>query len=81
MTKKAGEAQRKIAVHCAAGLGRAPFLVAIALIHAGMDNFEAVDLIRGVRRGAINTRQLDYILAYKVHAVMMSSQLCSIIHK
>jgi protein tyrosine phosphatase type 4A len=47
-------------------MGRAPFLVALALIYMGMDNYEAVDLIRGARRGAINTRQLDYILAYKV---------------
>eukprot|EP01036_Dinobryon_divergens_P027143 gene27143-35867_t len=38
-----------IAIHCVAGLGRAPVLVAIALIE----------------RGAINAKQLEYLAAYK----------------
>eukprot|EP00123_Amoebidium_parasiticum_P005790 comp16897_c0_seq1/m.15418 comp16897_c0_seq1/g.15418 ORF comp16897_c0_seq1/g.15418 comp16897_c0_seq1/m.15418 type:complete len:226 (-) comp16897_c0_seq1:722-1399(-) len=66
MKPKQGEdKQRMIAVHCAAGLGRAPFLVALALIQAGMDNYDCVKYIREVRRGAINKRQLDYILKFK----------------
>ncbi len=36
-----------IAVHCVAGLGRAPVLVAIALIEAGMKYEDAVEMIRG----------------------------------
>lgn len=36
-----------IAVHCVAGLGRAPVLVAVALIEAGMKYEDAVDMIRG----------------------------------
>lgn len=36
-----------IAVHCVAGLGRAPVLVAIALIEAGMKFEDAVEMIRG----------------------------------
>jgi protein tyrosine phosphatase type IVA len=35
-----------VAVHCVAGLGRAPVMVAIALIELGMKYEEAVETIR-----------------------------------
>jgi len=54
-----------IAVHCVAGLGRAPVLVAIALIEYGMDAVAAVSMIRNARRGAINAVQLAYLEGYK----------------
>lgn len=55
-----------IAIHCVAGLGRAPQMVAIALIEfAGMDPVEAVSFIRQRRRGAINEKQLLYLESYK----------------
>ncbi|GMI06851.1 hypothetical protein TrVE_jg13763 [Triparma verrucosa] len=55
-----------IAVHCVAGLGRAPVLVAIALIEfVGMDPVVAVDFIRKNRRGAINNKQLLYLERYE----------------
>ncbi len=55
-----------IAVHCVAGLGRAPVLVAIALIESGLEPLEAILVIRAARRGAINARQLAWLeLSYK----------------
>jgi len=54
-----------IATHCVAGLGRAPVLVAIALVECGMKYEDAVAYIRTRRRGAINAKQLDYLQKYK----------------
>jgi len=55
-----------IAVHCVAGLGRAPVLVAIALIEfARMEPEDAASLIRKHRRGAINGIQLAWLQKYK----------------
>ncbi|XP_032746307.1 protein tyrosine phosphatase type IVA 1-like isoform X1 [Rattus rattus] len=46
-----------IAVHCVAGLGRAPGLVALALIEGGMNYQDAVQFIRQNRHGAFNGQQ------------------------
>ena len=54
-----------VGVHCVTGLGRAPVLVAIALMELGMKYDEAVDAIRNRRRGAINAKQLDFLSKYK----------------
>ncbi|KAF9968371.1 Protein tyrosine phosphatase type IVA 1 [Mortierella alpina] len=54
-----------IAVHCVAGLGRAPLLVAIALMEAGMTADESIAYVRDRRRGAINSKQIKYIKDYR----------------
>jgi protein tyrosine phosphatase type IVA len=54
--------KKTIAVHCIAGLGRAPVLVAIALIESGMEAEDAIDHIRARRSYAFNTRQVSYLL-------------------
>jgi protein tyrosine phosphatase type IVA len=53
-----------IGIHCVAGLGRAPILVAIALIEDGMTPADAVQYIRKQRRGAINNNQLRWLRSY-----------------
>uniref|UniRef100_A0A8C8ZHT6 protein-tyrosine-phosphatase n=1 Tax=Prolemur simus TaxID=1328070 RepID=A0A8C8ZHT6_PROSS len=54
-----------IAVHCATGLGRAPVLIALALIEGGMKCEDAVQFIRQKRHGAFNSRQLLYLERYR----------------
>nr|CAH7735760.1 unnamed protein product [Callosobruchus chinensis] len=44
-----------VAVHCVAGLGRAPVMVALALIELGLKK----------RRGAINAKQLAFLEKYR----------------
>ena len=44
----------RIGVHCVAGLGRAPLLVALALVHKGCSRINAIELIRKNRPGSLN---------------------------
>lgn len=55
-----------IAVHCVAGLGRAPVLAALALVDIGLAPYEAVGWMRALRRGAINARQLAFVEEFAV---------------
>lgn len=55
-----------IAVHCVAGLGRAPILVAMALVEfAGLPALDAVGYVRERRKGAINQVQLNWLMRYR----------------
>ena len=62
-----------IAVHCLSGLGRAPVLVAIALIEAGLDPSHAIDLIRRNRQGALNQNQIRFLMEYRRKSVFNKS--------
>ncbi|XP_032016804.1 protein tyrosine phosphatase type IVA 1-like isoform X3 [Hylobates moloch] len=53
-----------IAVHCIVGLGRAPVLVALALIEGGMKHEDAVQFIGQKQRGAFKSKQLLYLEKY-----------------
>jgi protein tyrosine phosphatase type 4A len=50
-----------IAVHCAAGLGRAPVLVAVALIELEMSSLDAMAFVRSHRKGAFNSTQIAFL--------------------
>eukprot|EP00929_Paragymnodinium_shiwhaense_P075846 TRINITY_DN38836_c0_g1_i1.p1 TRINITY_DN38836_c0_g1~~TRINITY_DN38836_c0_g1_i1.p1 ORF type:complete len:173 (-),score=43.93 TRINITY_DN38836_c0_g1_i1:176-694(-) len=55
-----------VAVHCVAGLGRAPLMAAIALIEiAALHPMDAVETIRSRQKGAINAKQLKFLQSYK----------------
>eukprot|EP00931_Biecheleriopsis_adriatica_P103044 TRINITY_DN77936_c0_g1_i1.p1 TRINITY_DN77936_c0_g1~~TRINITY_DN77936_c0_g1_i1.p1 ORF type:complete len:176 (-),score=24.85 TRINITY_DN77936_c0_g1_i1:100-627(-) len=55
-----------VAVHCVAGLGRAPVMAAVALIEmTAIDAMDAVEKIRERQKGAINARQLKFLQSYK----------------
>ena len=56
---------RCIAVHCVAGLGRAPILIAIALIDAGMQPLDCVAFLRERRKGVLNNKQIQWLEKYK----------------
>ncbi|XP_028638342.1 protein tyrosine phosphatase type IVA 1-like isoform X3 [Grammomys surdaster] len=53
-----------IAVHCVAGLGRAPVLVVLALNEGGVKYEDALQFIRQKRHGAFNSKQLLYLEKY-----------------
>lgn len=59
-------AQGVVAVHCVAGLGRAPVMAAVALIEmTAMDPMDVVMKIREKKKGAFNKKQLEFLQAYK----------------
>lgn len=70
-----------VAVHCVAGLGRAPVMAAVALIEmTAMDPMDAVEKIREQQKGAFNARQLKYLQTYKrmTHKGTISPCACAL---
>lgn len=60
---------RDVLVHCKGGLGRAGTIAARLLIELGMEPATAVDRIRAVRPGAIETpEQKQYVLGIRMSA-------------
>jgi atypical dual specificity phosphatase len=48
---------RRVAVHCGGGLGRTGTLLACYLVRQGLSASEAIERVRAVRPGSIETRQ------------------------
>lgn len=67
-----------IAVHCLAGLGRAPVLVGIALIEYGMESHNAISLIRKNRPGALNSQQVRLLINYRRTRALSHTSCCVI---
>lgn len=65
-----------VAIHCRAGLGRSPVLVAVTLIELGMKYEDAVSLIRAHRPGAINAKQLEYLSKFRQKSRLASKTTC-----
>jgi len=66
-----------VAVHCVAGLGRAPVMAAIALMEmTSVEALDAVEIIRLKKKGAINKRQLTFLQTYKPRSQNKGSTPC-----
>mmetsp|Transcript_14066 Transcript_14066/g.26334 ORF Transcript_14066/g.26334 Transcript_14066/m.26334 type:complete len:167 (-) Transcript_14066:1777-2277(-) len=68
-----------IAVHCMSGLGRAPTLVAIALIDAGMECSAAVELIKRKRSGSLNENHIYYLKNFASNKRLHPKAACCIL--
>lgn len=68
-----------IAVHCIAGLGRAPVLVAIALMElGGLSPLDAASTVRDKRKGAINQVQLTWLMKYRPRMKLKEETSCAL---
>lgn len=66
--RKSSKKQSAIAVHCIAGLGRSPVLVAVALLEYGFsDPLEVIQFVRTKRPGSLNLPQVNFLKSYKPH--------------
>jgi atypical dual specificity phosphatase len=63
--EKAIRAGKTVVVHCGGGLGRTGTLLACYLVSQGLSTVDAIDRVRQLRPGSIETRQqMEAVLAY-----------------
>ena len=56
-----------VAIHCVASLGRAPCIIALEMIlYDNLNRFTIIDYIRNKKKGCFNTKQLKWVLEYKL---------------
>mmetsp|Transcript_8591 Transcript_8591/g.16868 ORF Transcript_8591/g.16868 Transcript_8591/m.16868 type:complete len:100 (+) Transcript_8591:209-508(+) len=65
-----------VAVHCMAGLGRAPLLVALSLIDLGCEYQNAVRIIRTCRPGSINAHHIGILKQYRKQSPCKQNACC-----
>lgn len=69
-----------INMHCLAGMGRAPTMLAYFMIsRCGFERPNAIEIIRQRRRGSINRIQLYWILGAKIHKFYDRKTKCIIV--
>jgi len=68
--------QETICVHCYTGIGRAPFLVSLALIENDMEPADSIALLRTKIEGAITDMQSEYIERYRPRQKFRCCVIC-----
>lgn len=53
---------RQALVHCTAGMGRTGTLLACYLVHSGLDPAEAIDQVRVLRPGSVETHEQERVV-------------------
>jgi len=55
-----------IYIHCESGLGRAPTMIAIALLHKDVTPYNAIRMLRTINHKLFNNNQIKFIFDYTV---------------
>lgn len=64
---------RNILIHCDSSVGRAPLMLAIAMMHTSTTT--GVDVVQELRQkipSALNTKQLNFVLNYKTNKISVN---------